>query len=112
MAVRNRKWYMEITEILKDESAYPRDFIKIGIPERSVHSMLKALREDETIDQKKKKGKYFLPGYENGFPKRGMETAIQEKKLDLYLSWGWKFKGKLNHKIIVNYEKTLQAKYT
>ena len=113
---KKRKWAKRIIEKLREGPAHPQDFINMGIPERSVYQTLKALKEEKSIDQKGKKGEYFLPGYENGPPERGRErvteTVIDEKNLGMYLCWGWTFKGNLDNKIIVRYERALQPTYT
>jgi len=96
-------------------SAYPRVFINMNIPERSVYSALNALKKEEIIYQDEKRGKYFLRGYEDGpserWKERVREIVIEEKNLDRYLSWGWKFQGKLDGRVIVRYERSLRAKY-
>lgn len=112
---KRRKWDEKIIERLKDGSAYPHVFMNMNIPERSVYLTLSALKREETIYQDEKRGKYFLLGYEDGPPERWKEKVreivIDEKNLDMYLSWGWKFQGKLDGRVIVRYERALREKY-
>jgi len=90
-----KKWAIEIVEKLKEGPAYPQDFIDMGMPERSVHEVLKFLKEKVgMIFQKGRRGEYFLRGYERGSPSNGSQAQISINCLNDYLSWGWKFNTK------------------
>ena len=70
-----KKWAEKIVEKLKEGHAAAKEFVKIGIPERSAYRTLKALKIDGIVKQKEKYGKYFLSGYEEGPPNTGKTSS-------------------------------------